>query len=462
MGATYNRGVYAAPHDAWTRDASVRLDVTPATAWHLTGLFRYVDIESNLPVRDPGATRVPLDPNARNTRERLVGSAEAAFQATPTWSHRLRISAYREDFFYSDMFDDVASTGDYDFFIFDANFSLESRLWRVAGSYTGTNTFAIGHGRHAVSLSYGAGAEREDLRDRTAGDFGNDTLLLDRVSGSGLAEAQLRIGERFRAVAGLRVDAYEGIDAAWSPRATATADLVPGLFRVRGGAGRAFKAPNLQQQYLDNPFILSNPDLVPETSTSWEVGAGLTTRGGAGSLELTFFQQRVTDMIQLAPSGDSTRLQYRNLSETRVGGFEATGRIRPHRAWLAGLDATWLSTELVDNAGLDGGAFPSDSALPYRPDLVAGAFVEWSPTTRLTVRGRARYVGRQVALTERFSGSRASLDPYVLIGLNASARLPAFGSVYLRVDNLFSKYYEPGYATPGAARSVALGLRVPN
>jgi outer membrane cobalamin receptor len=34
--------------------------------------------------------------------------------------------------------------------------------------------------------------------------------------------------------------------------------------------------------------------------------------------------------------------------------------------------------------------------------------------------------------------------------------------VYLRVDNLFSKYYEPGYATPGAARSVALGLRVPN
>jgi len=460
VGATYNRGIFAVANDAWTRDASVRLDVLPATAWRLTGLLRYVDIESNLPVRDAGATRAPLDPNARNTRQRLVGSIEAAFQATATWAHRLRVSSYREDFVYGDMFDDVASTGDYDFFIFDANFSLDSRLWRTAASYTGTNTFAMGGGRHTLSLSYGASAEREDLRDRTAGDFGNDTLRLDRMSGAGLAEAQLRVGGRLHVMAGARVDAYDGIDAAWSPRATAAVDLIPGLFLVRGGVGRAFRAPNLQQQYLDNPFIVSNPDLTPETSTSWEVGAGLSTRGGAGSVELTFFRQRVTDMIQLAPSGDTTRLQYRNLSATRVQGLEASARIRPHRAWLGGLDATWLGTTLLDNAGLDGGAFPADSALPYRPRLVGGAFVEWSPSQRVAVRGRARYVGRQIALAERFSGARASLDPYVLVGLNVIARPSGFASVYLRIDNLFSKYYEPGYATPGAARSVAVGLRI--
>jgi vitamin B12 transporter len=460
VGATYHRGIFAVANDAWTRDASVRLDVLPATAWRLTGLFRYVEVESNLPVRDAGATRVPLDPNARNTRQRVVGSLEASFQATPTWAHRLRISAYREDFQYRDMFDDVASTGTYDFFIFDANFALESRLWRTAASYTGTNTFAMGANRHALSLSYGASTEREDLRDRTAGDFGNDTLGLDRMSGAGLAEAQVRIGDRFHVMAGARVDAYEGIDAAWSPRATATVHLVPGVLLVRGGIGRAFKAPNLQQQYLDNPFIVSNPDLTPETSTSWEVGTGLSTRGGAGSVELTFFRQRVADMIQLAPSGDTTRLQYRNLSATRVQGMEASARIRPHRAWFGGIDVTWLGTRLLDNAGLDGGAFPADSALPYRPDLVGGGFVEWSPSPGVAVRARARYVGEQIALTERFSGARAALDPYVLIGLNVTARPAAFASVYLRIDNLFSKYYEPGYATPGAARSVAVGLRI--
>jgi outer membrane cobalamin receptor len=71
-------------------------------------------------------------------------------------------------------------------------------------------------------------------------------------------------------------------------------------------------------------------------------------------------------------------------------------------------------------------------------------------------------VGRQIALTERFSGSRAVLDPYVLVGLNVAVTPSRFGSVYLRVDNLFSKHYEPGYATPGAPRSVAVGLRFPD
>jgi outer membrane cobalamin receptor len=79
----------------------------------------------------------------------------------------------------------------------------------------------------------------------------------------------------------------------------------------------------------------------------------------------------------------------------------------------------------------------------------------------VTVRGRARYVGSQIALTERFSGRRATLDPYVLVGLNVSVTPSRFAMVYLRLDNLFSKYYEPGYATPGAPRSVALGLRTP-
>jgi outer membrane receptor protein involved in Fe transport len=35
-------------------------------------------------------------------------------------------------------------------------------------------------------------------------------------------------------------------------------------------------------------------------------------------------------------------------------------------------------------------------------------------------------------------------------------------SAYLRVENLFSRYYQTGYATPGAPRAVAVGVRVPN
>ena len=462
VGTTYNRGIYAVAHDAWTRDASVRLDATPASAWRLTGQFRYVDVESQLPVRDPGATRVPLDSNARNARDRFVGSVEAAFQATPSWGHRLRVSAYREQFDYIDEFDDVASTGDYGFFIFDADFALDSRLWRTGAAYTGTHALSLGAGHRTLTLSYGASAEREDLRDRTTGDFGNDTLELDRASGAGLAEARAELGPRVRVLAGLRADKYERIDPAWTPRASATVEVVPGVLLLRGGVGRAFKAPNLQQQYLENPFIVSNPALTPETSTSWEVGTGVSAADARASLEVTYFHQQVADMIQLAPSDDPNRLQYRNLSATRVQGVEAAVRLRPHPRWLAGLDGTWLETRLMDNSGLDGGAFPVDSALPYRPRLVGGAFVEWSPAALLAVAVRGRFVGRQVVLTERFSGGREDLDPYALLGLNVTVTPSRYLSAYLRVENLFSRFYQTGYATRGAPRAVAVGVRVPN
>jgi outer membrane cobalamin receptor len=456
VGLIYNRGIHAIPHDTWTRDVSVRLDASPHAKWELLALFRYMDIESDLPVRDPGATRVPLDSNARDERQRLVGSIQAAFHPTQNWSHRLRGSLYAENFLYEDTFDDVASSGPYDFFVFDANFLLDSRLRRLAADYQ--STLELGSGG-SLNVTLGGRVEHEQLTDETAGDFGDGTLELDRASVAGFGEARLRISQRARLLLGARIEKYEDVTAELTPRVSASVDVLQGWLTARGTVGRAFKAPNLQQQYQENPFILSNPDLEAETSVSWELGIELRRLRGL-DLSVGYFQQRFDDLIQLVPSEVDERLMYRNLSSARVSGVEFAVTGRPGRRWTLGAEGAWLTSRVLDNAGLAQEAFPTDSALPFRPRFSGSGFVQWDPSRHVSGLIRARTVGSQIALTERFSGERAPIDPYVLLGLYLQYRLAGPFALYGRIENVLDTRYQTAFDQPGIRRTIAVGFRI--
>ncbi len=459
IGLIYNRGIYEWPHATWTRDASLRLDASPHAKWELLALLRYMDIESSLPVRDPGATRVPLDSNARDERQRLIGSVEAAFHPTRTWSHRLRASLYREDFLFEDTFDDVASSGPYDFFVFDANFILDSRLRRQAVDYQSTIELSPGTFVKRLDLTLGGRVEHEHLTDETAGDFGDGVLELDRASVAGFGEAQFALGSRARFLLGFRVEKFEDIDAELTPRMSASVDVVPGWLTARGTLGRAFKAPNLQQQYQDNPFIVSNPNLTAETSVSWEFGAALY-RLRSIELSVAYFRQQFDGLIQLVPSEIDERLMYRNLSSAKVQGVEVEVNAQPASRWTLGVDGAWLASRMLDNAGLADGAFPTDSALPFRPTFTGSGFVQWNATPRFSGMVRARVVGSQITLTERFSGDRVDIDPYALLGLYLRYRLAGPIELYGRIDNLLDTKYDTAFDRPGIRRTLAIGFRI--
>lgn len=460
-GLSYNRGIFDVAHDTWTRDASLRLDASPGTRWDVVGLVRYMDIESNLPVRDPGATRVPLDPNARDERRRLVSSLSASFRPSDAWEHRLRGSLYREEFRYLDEFDDVASTGPYDFFIFDANFTLDSRLWRSGLDYQGSFRLKPSATVSRLLLSYGGRIEREDLRDVTAGDFGDGTLELARTAGAGYVEAQIDLGDRTSILAGARVEKFGALSPEITPRIAARVDVVPNRISLRGSVGRAYKAPNLQQQYQDNPFIVSNPDLTAETSVSWEAGVGVTPSRGI-DISGTFFRQGFDDLIQLVPSGMDERAMYRNLSAARALGVEVGATVLAGGAWRIGGEGAWIATKVIDNAGLAESAFPVDSALPFRPTVTGSGFVEWAPSGRFSILARTRIVGSQIVLSERFSGRRVEIDPYALLAAYVRYRMTAVLEIYARAENILNTAYATGYDRPGMPRTVAMGFRIGN
>ncbi len=459
VGATYSRGIYDLPHDTWTRDASARVDVAPAPRWDLTGLFRFIGLESNLPVRDPGARRVPLDPNARNERDRVISSVTAAFRPTATWTHRLRASLYREDFVFEDRRDDVP-TDSFDFFIFDADFTLDSDLRRPTVEYIGSYTTPPGTWGGGLTLTFGGQWERETLSDRTGGEFGDGSLMLGRSSGAGFLEVQAAVTERIDVLVGTRVERFEGFGAEFTPRANGVVRVVPELLAVRAAAGRAYKAPNLQEQFLENPFIESNPDLQPETSTSWEVGFDLEPRAAPFTVGVTYFRQDYDNLIRTVAQDDSPKQINRNLGSSRAQGLEWSVRYRPFRWWRAGVDGAWIETEILDNAGLSEREFPKGEALPFRPRVVASAFVELTPVERLQLFLRGTVVGTQTVLTERFSGERVKLKPYFLPSVNVNLALSSRVSLYTRIDNLFDAYYKTAFDRPGIPLTAAAGVRL--
>lgn len=458
-GLSYARGIQALPHDTRSSDASVRIDARPASGVDVTLTSRLLGMEGNLPVRDPGATRVPLDPNARNERDRFVSALTGRWTApSGNLSQHLRAQHYQEDFIFEDERDDVLlEVVDAPFFIFDADFLLDSRRDRTTLEYGGRFVPAP-----LANFSYGVQWSREVVKDRTDGEFGAGRQSLDRNSRAAFAELLISPLARLDVLAGIRVEKFEEMDAAWTPRASAVVHVVPDRLSLRAAAGRAFKAPNLQQQYLDNPFIRSNPDLTAETSTSWEVGADVRAADGRAALALTYFSQRFDNLIRtVALEGSSTGQQInRNLGESSARGIEWDGRWRFAQSWTAGARGSWVETEIEENVGLNAAEYPLGGRLPFRPVHVHSVYLEHRVGTVFDARVGATHVGSQMVLAERFSGPREELDGYVSANVALRLRLRERIALHARADNLFNAEYQTAFDRGGAPLNVALGLRV--
>lgn len=452
-GVTYNRGIYDLPSDLLSRDASARLDAQPSRHWNVTATTRYMYLESHLPVRDAGVTRVPLDPNQRDTRTRLLSSLTANYAPGRAWRHQLTASVYRDDFFYEDMQDGIDPAA-YPFFVFDFNFDLRSVLWRQSLEWVAIHPGASGR----PTVSFGARGEREVLSVDQGGDFGPDTSAYRRRNGALFAELDGTLAQRLHYVVGARTEQLQGLGTHLMPRAGLAYDLVPTQLTVRAAAGRAFKAPNLQQQYLDNPFTEPNPDLAPETSVSWEIGLTGYDASGRWHAAGTFFHQRYINLIRTVPADTGTKQVNRNLGESRAVGVEVEVE-----AWVAnrvrtGANLTWVDATIVDNTGLAADLFPVGERLPATPQLLGTAAVEARLTDRVTAVVRGTYVGEQVVFTERFRGSRVTVSPYFLLGATVHLRLSDDVRLYVRGENLLNTHYATAYDRPGLPPTAAVGL----
>jgi vitamin B12 transporter len=455
---TYFRGIYDLPHDLRTWDGSMRVDAELGRAWQFTATFRYMDIASNLPVRDPGVTRAPLDPNQRDERTRLLSSAVMRFVPGTHWSHALAVKAYRDDFTYEDQADGL-DPADYPFFVFDFNFGLTSVQWRKTAEYAGAWSTS-GTAPSALTFAFGGKYEIEDLAVTQTGDFGDSESAYDRNNGAGYAEIQGRVGSRLDVLAGARYERFDRLAGAFLPRGGVAVVVLPDRLKLRGSVGRAFKAPNLEQQFLDNPFTAPNPDLAPETSVNWEAGIVGTAPDAGVTASGTFFYQTYNDLIRLVPIDTTGRAQNQNLGRSRVLGIEVEAAKQWGRWVHAALGVSWLQSEMLENTGLSEDLYPVGSALLGVPEWTGNVVVNADISRVFSASARGRLVGEQEVFSERFSGERVTLDPYLVLGFTVRARIGALAEAYVRGENLLDTDYQTAYDRPGLPLTVVGGIRL--
>lgn len=453
-GFGFDEGIYDVKHNLQSREGSTRLDYDPAGPLMLTGTVRYNHMRSNLPVRNPGTTRVPLDPNQRDENNLLMTGLTATLTPSTAWLHQLRVAVFHNNFTYEDRADQVPAHPNIPYS--NGNTYSNSDLVRSTIGYDATRRFTGAN--KSAAWTAGALVEREATSDSAGTDLRRTPQ--ERNHTSLFSELNATLGS-VSVLGGGRFEWYDGLGWAVVPRASVSAEIVPSRFSLRAAAGRGFKAANIQQQFLANAFIIPNPDLKPETSWSAELGAHFTAENGV-QLSATYFQQWFYGLIRVVPApAPETRLVSKNLGRTDANGVELEASGMLPRGVFASANVSWIHTSIVDNSGQAPTQFPVDSALPSRPVIVGGGTLD-IPMGRLHGVVRASVVGRNLVLTEIFSGSRTTLDPYTLLGVTLTYDVTLGLSFYTRGDNLFNTYYSAGYDRRGMPRTVRVGLRMSN
>jgi vitamin B12 transporter len=311
-------------------------------------------------------------------------------------------------------------------------------------------------------LALTAGTIYERQRQHTSGSEARGRTLTALY-----AQAAGNLGERASYGAGVRLDDNTAFGTFTTYRLSAGYRFGTAT-RVHGSLGTAFKEPTVDQTSSTSPFVRGNPDLRPERTRSWELGASQELLSGSLGLSATYFNQRFRDVIQydpMPPAEDDPN--YVNVGAARANGAELEARAAIARIWDASASYTRLATRVTD-AGVDAGpgaTYVQGERLLRRPRDLAHFGVGVRPSSRGAVHLDVNYVGKRVDIDfARFE--RVEAASYTTVDLSGQVALVTARdrsdevALTMRLENLFDRSYQQifGFRSPG--RAVHLGVRM--
>jgi iron complex outermembrane receptor protein len=247
-------------------------------------------------------------------------------------------------------------------------------------------------------------------------------------------------------------------DSAFSPKASLVYQPVEAA-TLRASYGRSFRAPPNLDLYSTttvrcirdnktpgNCTALANPDLEPETGTTWELGGewrfSSSTRAG-----LTLYETRLKDLIytKRVPVNTIERI---NAGEARVRGVELSARTRL-TSWLD-LDANyaWIDSEMLEN---DADPSSVGKRLTNSPEHIAGIALTarrgpWIGTLDARYTSHVYFTS---ANTDVVEGVPGSYDAYTMVNAKASYAFNKTVTASLAVNNLLDEEAYSFFLLPG-------------
>jgi len=250
---------------------------------------------------------------------------------------------------------------------------------------------------------------------------------------------QRQLFDKTHLTLGLRYDDFSGIDSQLSPRFGLVQEIAE-HHSVKFLYGKAFRAPAENElNLINNPVLLGNPDLRPETVETWEliwVGQWPQTR-----LSLGYFENHFDDAIVQVPIGSSGTLRFENVNQDTSKGveFEISHELNEH--WLARTVYTYISDK------------PQAS---FREADKQGSVMVNYQRSRWNANLIAIYSGKRETATGGSNANLIKLDDYWQLFGKVGYRFLPDWQAYVQAKNLLDKDFE----TPTANNILTAG--VPN
>lgn len=309
-----------------------------------------------------------------------------------------------------------------------------------------------------LTLLVGAQWRRDAVEQRALTLFGGTLAFrqtVDRAQSNTavFAAAQWRPIERLDITAGLRRDDPSDFKAETTSRFGAQLALNPLPVSVFINRATAFNAPTLFDRFGTNNFgYRGNPNLLPETGRSWEVGLRGETLALSSRIALSwqagYSETRLRNLIQ----NDFARNTTVNIGRSRLRA--ADGSVTLVFADMADISLGY--------AHVDARNAVTDARLLRRPTQQFSLGAGFALGTNTQLNGTFRVIGKRddVAYDDRgrFLGVRR-VAAYSLVDVALRQAFTETVSASLSVRNLFDKAHEPANGFAGPGRSVRLTLR---
>jgi vitamin B12 transporter len=317
-------------------------------------------------------------------------------------------------------------------------------------------------------LTGGAALETEAERSRNASQsqYGpsSGSLVVSRWNRAYYAQAVADVDERLALNAGARLEDNRAFGTFFTYRAGAA--YRRGGTRLRAALGTAFREPSFFENFATG-YVIGNPALKPERSSSWDAGLEQSLLGGRLAVSATWFAQRFRDLIQYTSTAPvSGGPNYYNVAAANASGLEVEAHARPGRALRVTARYTYLATRAADS-GFDGASYALGRRLLRRATNQASLDAAYGSPGRAGGSVTVQYVGdRDDEDFSVFPGRRVVLPAYLRVDL--AGELPLLAgrgarprvTATVRVENLLDERYEQVLHFPARRRAATLGLRL--
>ena len=228
--------------------------------------------------------------------------------------------------------------------------------------------------------------------------------------------------------------------------------------RIHSSAGTGVKNPQVSELYGWSSDWVANPDLKPETSESWDLGGEFRPGLGDLTFDLTYFNNKVTNLIRSICGANCDDPQTPNISKSVNNPGESI-----IKGWELSVFGRLADTyDVVASATFLKGRDSARKELTRRPSQILSLNV----SREFTHSGKSGLINLNVQHTGKQLNCDFSTWPctikelpkYTLVNLSATMKLNSNLELTGKIENLFDKKYIEvlGYNKPGQTWQVGL------